>query len=130
NTRRPGTADYEVPDDFDLRDYAGRRAWELGNAPAERAQDGVDEPPVRARVLFRFPTSLWAERNGYGVRGEEEREDGSEVRAFDVWQVDPFVRWILGLAGEAIPLEPPELVDAVREAARRVAVLHGGGAGA
>lgn len=57
-------------------------------------------------------------------------DDGSEVRAFDVWQVDPFVRWILGLAGEAIPLEPPELVDAVREAARRVAVLHGGGAGA
>ena len=58
------------------------------------------------------------------------RADGSEVRAFDVWQVDPFVRWILGLAGEAIPLEPPELVDAVREAARRVAVLHGGDAGA
>ena len=108
NTKRPNTRDYEIPENFRLDDYARREAWELG--------DGAEA--IRAEVLFHFPASLIAERNGYGELVEE-REDGSAVRAFEVSQVDPFVRWILGQEGEAEVLGPPELAEQVRGTARR-----------
>ncbi len=116
NARSPKTPDYEIPDDFRLRDYLRREAWELG-------QEG--EGTLRALVLFAFPTSLWAERN---ARGEliEARDDGSAVRAFDVAQVAPFLRWILSLEGDAVVLQPPELRQALRETAVRVAGAHRG----
>jgi len=99
NAAKPGTPDYEIPADFDLSSYRGREAWELG---------GGDEAPLRALVAFRFPTSLWVDRNGYGEAIEEDQE-GSAIRAFQVHQVNPFLRWILSLAGEARVLDPPEL---------------------
>ncbi len=114
NPRQPKTPDYEIPDDFRLRDHLRREAWELG-------QEG--EGTLRALVLFAFPTSLWAERNARGERIEA-REDGSAVRAFDVAQVGPFLRWILSLEGDAVVLQPPELRHALREAAARVAGAH------
>ncbi len=116
NARAPKSPDYEIPDDFRLRDDLRREAWELG-------QEG--EGTLRALVLFAFPTSLWAERN---ARGEliEAREDGSAVRAFDVAQVGPFLRWILSLEGDAVVLQPPELRQALRETAVRVAGAHRG----
>ncbi len=99
NAAKPGTPDYEIPGDFDLASYRGREAWELG---------GADESPLQALVSFRFPTSLWVDRNGYGEMVEE-GEEGAAVRAFRVHQVNPFLRWILSLAGEAAVLDPPEL---------------------
>lgn len=113
NAESPETPDYDVPDDFDLAAWRGREPWELG-----------DEKPVRARVLFHFPRSLWVERNGYGEPADEPDPDGGAVRAFDVHQVDPFLRWILSQAGEAEILDPPEMVGAYRDLARRVADLH------
>ena len=115
NTKRPGKPDYEVPADFRLDDYARREAWELG---------GEDEAPLRARVHFRFPASLLAERNGHGELVEE-RGDGSTVRAFDVAQVDPFLRWLLTHEGEAEVLDPPELAVELRRMAEAVAKAHG-----
>lgn len=104
--------DYEVPADFSLAAYVDREAWELG-----------DEEPLEARVRFTFPLSLWAERNG---RGElvESLGDGSQVRAFPLQQVGPFLRWLLSLEGEAEVLEPPELRQEYRELARSVAQAH------
>lgn len=115
NTRAPETPDYDVPDDFDLAAWRNQEAWELGG----------DEEPIRATVAFRFPRSLWVARNGYGDPVEE-RPDGSTVRAFDVHQVDPFLRWVLSQEGEARILEPPELRDALHERARAVAERHRG----
>ncbi|MGH7477686.1 MAG: helix-turn-helix transcriptional regulator [Longimicrobiales bacterium] len=112
NTRAPHTPDYEIPADFRLSDYTRREAWELGL-----------EEPVRALVLFRFPASLWAERNGKGELVET-RADGAAVRAFDVRQVAPFLRWLLSHAGDADVLEPPELAAELRALARRVADAH------
>jgi hypothetical protein len=40
--------------------------------------------------------------------------------------VNAFVRWLLGLGGEAELLGPAELTDQFRSAARDVARLHGG----
>ena len=50
NRKSPGTADYEVPADFDLTAFAGRKAWELS--------DRGEPPPLAARVHFRFPRSV------------------------------------------------------------------------
>ncbi len=120
NPRQPKTPDYEIPESFRLRDYLEREPWQLG-------QEGDEK--LRALALFAFPASLWAERN---ARGEliEQRPDGSAVRAFDVAQVGPFLRWILSLEGDAVILQPPELRQALRETAARVAGVHDWRAGA
>jgi proteasome accessory factor B len=99
NRATPGTPDYEIPDDFSTDAYAGRAPWELG--------DKGDQPVV-ARVLFRFPLSLWAERNGHGQL-ESRRDDGAVVRVFHVHQLNPFLRWLLSLEGDAEVLEPGSL---------------------
>jgi proteasome accessory factor B len=114
NRASPGTADYQVPEDFSTDAYVGREPWELGEK---------EDRPVVARVLFRFPLSLWAERNGHG-RLESTRTDGSAVRAFDVHQVSPFLRWLLSLEGEADVLDPPSLGDELRGMARDIADAH------
>ncbi|HSJ10624.1 MAG TPA: WYL domain-containing protein [Longimicrobiales bacterium] len=117
NTKSPNRADYEVPPDFRLDEFAGREPWELG---------GEEEAPVVARVRFRFPLSLWAERNRHGtleVRGT----DGDAVRRFDVQQVDPFLRWLLSLEGEAEVLEPESLKHELRAVAQEIARAHSEG---
>jgi proteasome accessory factor B len=114
NRKSPNTPDYAIPADFELGTYVGRRAWELGEGEA---------PPIVARVLFRFPLSLWAERNAHGVR-ESHRTDGGDVRRFDVQQVEPFLRWLLSLEGEAELLEPANLKDELRRLAAAVVRTH------
>jgi predicted DNA-binding transcriptional regulator YafY len=114
NTRKPQTPDYRIPEDFDIDAFVGRRAWELGDPGA---------PYVEAQVLFRFPLSITAARHGWG-RLLARNDDGSAVRALDVQQTGPFLRWILGLEGEAALREPPAMVAALREMAARVADLH------
>jgi proteasome accessory factor BC len=114
NTRSPNQPDYEVPADFKLHDYVGRQAWELGDR---------DEQPLTAEVSFRFPQSIWAERNRYGrlVRRED---DGSTVRAFDVHQVQPFLRWVLSQQSEAEIMSPVELRDELQSLARNIQQAH------
>ncbi len=113
NARKSGTPDYETPDDFDLDELRGRDPWELG-----------EEDSLEARVRFRFPRSLWAERNRV-ARLVERKEGGAQVRAFEVVQPNPFLRWVLSQAGEAEIVSPPELVEGLREMARTVAELYG-----
>jgi proteasome accessory factor B len=117
--KSPGTPDYEIPADFALDAYAGRKAWELGADETE--------PGVRAAVRFGFPRSLWAERNGHGELIEE-GEDGEQLRRFVVHRRDPFLRWVLSLAGDACVESPDNLAAEFRAMARKVAALHGAGA--
>lgn len=105
---------YEVPDDFDLSAYREREAWELG---------GGDEAPLGARIRFAFPRSLWAERNGRGTLVEH-HPGGVSVRVFEVHQVDPFLRWILSLEGDAEILEPAELRRAFHDLVAEVSSLY------
>lgn len=116
NSRSPSTPDYVIPADFTLDAYVGRQAWELGEA---------EEAPVVANVLFRFPLSLWAERNGRGT-AEWRGTDGSAVRRFDVHQVEPFLRWLLSLGQDVEVIDPPTLKEELRRMADRVARAHGG----
>jgi len=121
NTSAPGTPDYEVPEDFELADYTGRQAWELGPD---------NEDAISALVRFRFPRSLWAERNGHGELVREEA-DGAQLRRFEVRRRDPFLRWLLSLAGDARVEEPEDLREELRALAAEVAKryregTHGG----
>ncbi|MEQ8330688.1 MAG: WYL domain-containing protein [Longimicrobiales bacterium] len=101
---KPGTPDYTIPDTFDLSAFTGRKAWELGEG---------DGDPVQARVLFRFPRSAWAERNDLGTL-EARTPEGHQLRSFSVRRTDPFLRWVMSLAGDARVESPPELRDAHR----------------
>jgi proteasome accessory factor B len=108
------TPDFEVPADFDLREYTRLEPWELGAG---------DDGPLEARVRFAFPASLWVARNGYGALVAEE-DGGDAVRQFDVHQVGPFLRWLQGFAGEAIVASPPELRDEQVSLARETAAVY------
>lgn len=96
NPKNPGTPDYEIPADFDLRTHArSRQPWELGEGDV-----------VTAIVEFLGDTGAVRASRALGgpVEGHERR------RAFSVRRVDTFARWLLALGGDAWPLEPPELV--------------------
>jgi predicted DNA-binding transcriptional regulator YafY len=114
NQRAPNTPDYEIPESFRLDDYLRRDPWELGDGEAA---------PVRARIRFPFPLSLWAERNQYGVLVEE-LEDGAAIREFTAHRTDSLLRWLLTLEGQAEILEPAELAAELRELARGVVALY------
>jgi len=113
NPQGPSTPDYEMPPEPVLNAYRDRQAWELGEA----------EEVVTALVRFRFPLSLWAARNGYGVPAGEE-EEGATLRRFEVRQPSPFLRWILSLEGEAVIESPQTFKAALREMAKEVADLY------
>ena len=114
NTKAPKNPDYEIPEGFSLDEYRDRDAWELGSE---------DDETLKARVLFEFPTSLWADRNGFGAL-EEELADGSQVRSFQVRQVNPFLRWILSLEGRARIAGPAALAAGLGSLAREVLAVY------
>lgn len=112
---KPGTPDYEVPDDFTLADHAGRPPWALA---------GEEEEPVDVTVRLAFPRSLWAERNHHGERVAE-HDDGSQTRRFRVQDPGPFLRWMLTLGPDAGIESPEEFGDELTRLAARVAAAHG-----
>lgn len=116
NARAPKQPDYAIPAGFVLRDYLDRSAWELGD----------DGEAIAAEVRFEFPLSIRAARNGEGEPVREEA-GGAAVRRFRVAQANPFLRWILGLGGEAEILSPPELREQYEAMLREVAALYGDG---
>ncbi|MFQ5530408.1 MAG: helix-turn-helix transcriptional regulator, partial [Gemmatimonadota bacterium] len=117
NHKRPGTADYDIPEGFSLEALRDRRAWQYGD----------EDESWTVRVQFSQPLSMWAERNDLGRA--EESASGSTVRSFDVQRVEPFVDWILSLDGGAEILGPPEVAACLRGRAEIIRTLHAGEAG-
>jgi proteasome accessory factor B len=113
---RPGAGgpDFQVSDSFQVREYAGRRAWEL------EEEDGEE---LEVRLRFGPSAALLAARNGWGEL-EEEGEDGSTVRRFQVRRLEPFLRWVLSMAGEARVESPPEAAAGLARMAGRLRDLH------
>lgn len=98
NPLAPGSPDYDIPPTFRLEQHArSRQAWELGDAAA-----------IEVTVDFRGPdgATTAATRLGEPVHGS------SSVRSFRVRRTDAFARWLLSFGGEAVPLSPPEVVQA------------------
>lgn len=111
NRARAGTPDFTVPPAFRLREHAtSRQAWELG-----------DNDLVHAVVEFGDSGSAQAAlRLGERVPGKPNQ------RRFRVRRLDAFVRWLMSFAGDARPLEPPEVVAALeRQAAETLALYRG-----
>ena len=103
NAKHPGTADYTIPGDFALAEHArSRHAWELGDGDAE---DAVVE------FVGNGGAATAAAALGAPVAGHPER------RRFTVRRRDAFARWLLGMAGAARPLAPPNLVEEFRSLA-------------
>lgn len=116
NPRRARSRDYEIPEHFDLSEWADRPPWAL---------PGQEDEPMEVRVRFEFPCSLWAERNGRGTLLEE-LEDGATLRSFQVQDANPFLRWLLTLRGDATVVSPPELMERLEELREQVASMHAG----
>ena len=111
---KPQSADFTVPDDFDLRDHArSRQAWELGDA------DGIDA--VVEFVVQTGAAAPWMQL-GAPVAGRPAQ------RSYRVRSLDRFVRWLMSLAGAARPVSPPELVEAYRGALNAALRCYEGGA--
>lgn len=111
NELREQSPDYSIPPAFDLRVHAeSRQAWELGDG------DAVD-----AIVSFRITDGALAAaaRLGDPVQGDETQ------RRFLVRRTAPFVRWLLSLAGDAVPIAPPSVVRSFRECAMRTVERYG-----
>jgi len=103
NSKKSQSADYEIPDDFSLRDHAqAREPWEIGDGEA-----------TAAIVEFTATTGATqaALRLGRPVEGDEHR------RQFDVRRPDAFARWLLSFGGDARPIEPAEVRAAYETAA-------------
>ncbi len=99
NPRVPGTPDFEVPADFNLRKHArSRQAWELGTGDVE----AIDVAFVRQR----------AETGAAMQLGEELvlNDDSVTQRRYAVRRRDTFLRWLLAFGGDAMPVAPPEVV--------------------
>jgi proteasome accessory factor B len=113
NKAKPGTGDYEIPADFSLRDHArSRQAWEIGDG---NAHDAV--------VEFSGQSGAAIAAAALGTPDES----SSSRRRFRVRRTDSFARWLLSLAGEATPVEPPGLVSEYASLLQRTRALYNKG---
>jgi proteasome accessory factor B len=109
---RQHSADFEVPEDFDLRQHAqSAESWELGDADA-------------VEVVVRFSGASGyveaAQRLGVAVDG------APDERRFRVRRPEVFARWLLTFAGDAVPVSPPEFVEQFRGLVRETLALYEG----
>ncbi len=105
NPKAPNTQDYEIPRSFVLRDRAvPRPPWELG-----------EDPVVETVVRFTRNTGVVRAARQKGIA---DPADPSQVR-YTVRRREAFHRWLLGLAGDAVPVSPPDMVREYFDLARR-----------
>ncbi|HEX5409081.1 MAG TPA: WYL domain-containing protein [Gemmatimonadaceae bacterium] len=103
NHAKMRTPDFVVPDDFRLAEHArSRQAWELGDQEVEEILVEVRAPTGAATAAAQL---------GEPVAGHPER------RCFRVRRADTFARWLLGFAGDLVPVAPPDIVRKYRELA-------------
>lgn len=98
--RAPGTPDFELPEGFSLWEHTrSRESWDLGDAEAET-------------IVVRFHG-----RSGHAeaaARAGEPDPGDAALRRYRVRRREPFLRWILGLAGEAAVIGPKEVAAEFR----------------
>jgi proteasome accessory factor BC len=103
--------DFRLPVDFDVDAHRIPRPWQIG------------EPVGTARIEVQGDTAWWVHRTladaGTVVDGVFETPYAS---------VGPLVSWILRQNGRAVPLEPAELLDEVKEALQLLRTRHTGAA--
>lgn len=105
------TAGFEVPDEFDMRQFVDLSPWEFGTGPVTKVQ-----------VAFSYPGSRWVTNRGLGRALSEDRQD--TIVEFDVRDNDAFLRWILSFGRKAQIIEPPMLRHSLEELRVDVAALY------
>jgi proteasome accessory factor B len=104
NATRAQSADFTVPDDFELASYArSRQAWEIGDA---------DQQEVDVEFHTENAHTLPAMQLGMAVEGYP------ALRRFRVRRPDTFALWILGYGGDARVVRPPTVAARVTELAQ------------
>lgn len=110
NPKNKATPDFEVPSDFDLWERTRHRfEWELGEAePEEIVVEFVVENGLTVPAL----------QQGAPVPESPIR------RAFQVRRREPFLRWVLAFAGDAVVAAPPDAEREFRQLAIDVTKAH------
>ena len=103
------------PEDFNIRDYVGRSAWELS-----------EREPQSVQVRLAFPESRWVLAQGTGTALEPITDDGGAVIEFQVHDTGPFLRYLLTFRDHVEILKPTELAGELGELRQRVAALYEG----
>ncbi len=108
----PGTATFDLPADFNAREYLQR-------------MDG-ERPAVYYRVAVRFEAEVAhiVRERREAWQDLSEHEDGGVTLAFDTSELAWPCRWVLTYQDKATVLGPPELVDMVRDAAQAIAARY------
>ncbi|MEO5799942.1 MAG: WYL domain-containing protein [Gemmatimonadales bacterium] len=110
NRKMPKAQDFEVPHHFDPKRAAMRLSpWELG------------EDPV-VEVVVEFRATHGAARDAM-ARGVALSSAMRQVR-YTVRRRDPFLRFLLGQAGNAVPVSPPDVVREFQALTERTLAAH------
>ncbi|RPJ86115.1 MAG: WYL domain-containing protein, partial [Acidobacteria bacterium] len=96
--KRPGTPDYEIPEDFSLRDYLNQQPWELD----------LHEPvAVRLRIAkHRIPELISQLASAQAIDDQT-----FEIR---VTNTRGLISWVLSQKTDVEVLEPPEIRQELR----------------
>ena len=112
NAKRAGTADYDIPASFVLREHArSRHAWEIG-----------DGEGFEAVVEFRGTTGAVMAAAALGKPFGDE----ASHRQFEVRRMDSFARWLLAFGGDALPVAPASLIAEYDTLVDRTRALYAG----
>ncbi len=110
NTQAPRTKDYEIPPDFSLATAAEPvPAWALG-----------DDPSVQ--VTLHFTSDNGITRTARAL-GDADPQSPAAVQ-FDVRRREVFLRWVLGMAGDAVPVAPPDVMREWETLVQRTLAVH------
>ena len=101
--------DFRQPPEFDVDAHRVARPWQIG------------EPAGMARIEVQGDTAWWVHRT---LADAGRVLDGVFETPYAT--LGPLVSWLLRQNGRAVPLEPPELRDEVRDALRLLRERHTG----
>lgn len=112
NAARPRTPDFERPADFNIRNHE-RLPFQYGGTP------------FVARLRF-APAEAWrAPRLALGHGTIEDAEDGSAFWTVEAASLERLAEWIVDSGPGVAPVDPPELVAALKTYLRKVVAIHG-----
>jgi predicted DNA-binding transcriptional regulator YafY len=115
-TTRP---EFDVPDDFSVKDYVGVPPWLFGRVRRTAVRIRFDRDVAFMVRLRPAPGDKW-----------EDEEDGHLLLTRKVTQVDAFLDWVLRFGQHAEVVDPPEVRERIVERLKALREVHASGRGA